>query len=97
MRGVVPDDFLARRDKGEFSAETFRGIERNRDRILDLCEDSLLARLGLVDPDAFRSAVLNPGPMSHHLQPIQTTVACESWLRAHPRTPERADETESCP
>ncbi|MFK0000188.1 lasso peptide isopeptide bond-forming cyclase [Streptomyces werraensis] len=85
VRGLVPDDFLSRRDKGEFSAETFRGIERNRDRILDLCEDSLLARLGLVDPDAFRSAVLNPGPMSHHLQPIQTTVACESWLRAHPQ------------
>ncbi|MQS37330.1 lasso peptide isopeptide bond-forming cyclase, partial [Streptomyces katsurahamanus] len=83
VRGVVPDDILSRRDKGEFSAETFRGIERNRDRILELCEDSHLARLGLIDPMAFRSAALTPGPMSHHLQPIESTVACESWLRTH--------------
>lgn len=83
LRGVVPADILDRRDKGEFSAETFRGIERNRARLLELCEDSHLARLGLIDPAAFRSAVLNPGPMSHHLQPITTTVACESWLRSH--------------
>ncbi|MFD9326049.1 lasso peptide isopeptide bond-forming cyclase [Streptomyces sp. NPDC060065] len=83
LRGVVPADILDRRDKGEFSAETFRGIERNRARLLELCEDSHLARLGLIDPAAFRSALLNPGPMSHHLQPITTTVACESWLRSH--------------
>ncbi|MFE6908570.1 lasso peptide isopeptide bond-forming cyclase [Streptomyces erythrochromogenes] len=85
LRGVVPDAILERRDKGEFSAEAFRGIERNRAALLELCEDSHLARLGLIDPVAFRSAVLNPGPMSHHIQPIDTTVACESWLRAHTR------------
>ncbi|MFE2831307.1 lasso peptide isopeptide bond-forming cyclase [Streptomyces mirabilis] len=85
-RGLVPSDILGRRDKGEFSAEAFRGLARNRARILELCEDSQLARLGLIDPAAFRSAVLNPGPMSHHLQPIDTTVACESWLRTHPET-----------
>lgn len=84
VRGIVPADILDRRDKGEFSAEAFRGLARNRARILELCEDSHLARLGLIDPAAFRSAVLNPGPMSHHLQPIDTTVACESWLRTHP-------------
>jgi asparagine synthase (glutamine-hydrolysing) len=85
VRGVVPADILDRRDKGEFSAEAFRGIERNRARLLELCEDSHLAQLGLIDPAAFRSAVLTPGPMSHHLQPIETTVACESWLRTHPQ------------
>jgi asparagine synthase (glutamine-hydrolysing) len=83
VRGIVPADILDRRDKGEFSAEAFRGLERNRARLLELCEDSQLARLGLIDPAAFRSAVLNPGPMSHHLHPIETTVACESWLRTH--------------
>ncbi|MET8830111.1 lasso peptide isopeptide bond-forming cyclase [Streptomyces sp. NPDC004610] len=85
VRDVVPADILDRRDKGEFSAEAFRGLERNRARFLELCEDSHLARLGLVDPAAFRSAVLDPGPMSHHLHPIETTVACESWLRTHSR------------
>ncbi|NJQ01249.1 lasso peptide isopeptide bond-forming cyclase [Streptomyces zingiberis] len=86
VRGAVPAEILARRDKGEFSAEAFRGLARNRTRILELCEDSRLAALGLVDPRAFRAAVLNPGPMSHHLQPIETTVACESWLRTHHRS-----------
>ncbi|UZI32671.1 lasso peptide isopeptide bond-forming cyclase [Streptomyces sp. VB1] len=85
VRGIVPDDILSRTDKGEFSAEAFRGLERNRARLLELSEDSQLARLGLIDPAAFRSAVLNPGPMSHHLQPIESTVACESWLRTHSR------------
>ncbi|MER6568215.1 lasso peptide isopeptide bond-forming cyclase [Streptomyces sp. NPDC001093] len=84
LHGFVPGDLLDRRDKGEFSAEAFRGLARNRARILSLCEDSQLAGLGLIDPEAFRSAVLNPGPMSRHLQPIDTTVACESWLRTHP-------------
>ncbi|MFK0114286.1 lasso peptide isopeptide bond-forming cyclase [Streptomyces sp. NPDC090994] len=91
VRGVVPADILGRRDKGEFSAEAFRGIERNRARLLELCEDSHLARLGLIDPAAFRSAVLNPGPMSHHLQPIETTVACESWLRTHPHPQDKGE------
>ncbi|MFE4359780.1 lasso peptide isopeptide bond-forming cyclase [Kitasatospora sp. NPDC056800] len=85
VRGLVPADILDRRDKGEFSAEAFRGIARNRARLLELCEDSQLARLGLIDPAKFRSAVLNPGPMAHHIQPIETTVACESWLRTHLR------------
>lgn len=85
LRDIVPGDILERRDKGEFSAEVYQGVERNQERILDLCEDSHLARLGLVDASAFRAAVLDPGPMSRHLQPITTTVACESWLRSHDR------------
>jgi asparagine synthase (glutamine-hydrolysing) len=83
VQGIVPAKILDRRDKGEFSAEAFRGLERNRARILELCEDAQLAQLGLIDAAAFRSGVLDPGPMSHHLQPIETTVACESWLRTH--------------
>ncbi|MBB4796129.1 lasso peptide isopeptide bond-forming cyclase [Streptomyces nodosus] len=93
VRGAVPAGILDRRDKGEFSAEAFRGLERNRARLLELCEDSRLARLGLIDPERFRAAVLNPGPMSHHLQPIDTTVACESWLRTHPQTTTDVQDT----
>jgi asparagine synthase (glutamine-hydrolysing) len=83
MRDVVPADILGRRDKGEFSAEGFRGLTQNRQLLLDLCEDSRLAGLGLIDVAAFRAALLSPGLMSQDLQPIQTTVACESWLRSH--------------
>jgi asparagine synthase (glutamine-hydrolysing) len=83
MRGIVPADILSRTDKGEFSAEGFRGIKRNREFLLQLCEDSRLAEIGLIDAAAFRSMLLSPGLMSEDLQPIQTTVACESWLRSH--------------
>lgn len=85
----VPADILGRGDKGEFSAEGFRGLRHNRERLLELCEDSRLARLGLIDAAAFRSALREPGLMSHDLQPIQTTVACESWLRSHSWSPAR--------
>ncbi len=83
MREVVPADILGRRDKGEFSAEGFRGLAANRNLLLRLCDDSRLAELGLIDPVAFRTALLSPGLMSQDLQPIQATVACESWLRSH--------------
>lgn len=83
LRDIVPADLLGRRDKGEFSAEGFQGIRRNREQLLELCEDSRLAGLGLIDQAEFRAALLNPGVMSEDLQPIITTVACESWLRSH--------------
>jgi asparagine synthase (glutamine-hydrolysing) len=83
MRDIVPVDILGRSDKGEFSAEGFRGIRQNREILLQLCEGSRLEELGLIDAAAFRSMLLNPGLMSEDLQPIQTTVACESWLRSH--------------
>jgi asparagine synthase (glutamine-hydrolysing) len=83
LRDVVPADILGRGDKGEFSAEGFRGLRENRDVLLGLCDGSRLAELGLIDAAAFRAALLSPGLMSQDLQPIQTTVACESWLRSH--------------
>lgn len=83
MRGIVPADILGRRDKGEFSAEGFRGLRRNQALLLELCEGSRLAELGLIDVAGFRAALRSPGLMSQDLQPIQTTVGCESWLRSH--------------
>jgi asparagine synthase (glutamine-hydrolysing) len=83
VQDAVPACLLGRRDKGEFSAEAFSGLRRNQKRFLELCADSRLAELGLVDPVAFRAALLNPGTMSQHVQPFETTVACESWLRSH--------------
>jgi asparagine synthase (glutamine-hydrolysing) len=82
MRGIVPADVLARRSKGEYSAEIYEGLRRNQHRLLELCDDSRLAARGLIDPDAFRSALLNPGPLSQHVTPFDSTVAVEGWLRA---------------
>nr|WP_042181313.1 asparagine synthase-related protein [Kibdelosporangium sp. MJ126-NF4]CEL12832.1 Asparagine synthetase [glutamine-hydrolyzing] [Kibdelosporangium sp. MJ126-NF4]CTQ98518.1 Asparagine synthetase [glutamine-hydrolyzing] (EC 6.3.5.4) [Kibdelosporangium sp. MJ126-NF4] len=83
MRGVVPDPLLNRRSKGEFTAETYDGLLRNRRALLELCDDLRLARLGLVDADALRTALLSLGPESHHLNPFESTLATEIWLRSH--------------
>jgi asparagine synthase (glutamine-hydrolysing) len=83
VRDTVPAELLSRRDKGEFSAEAYRGLRENRARLLELCDDSRLAGLGLIDPTALRAALLNPGPMAQQLQPFESTVACEGWLRSH--------------
>jgi asparagine synthase (glutamine-hydrolysing) len=83
MRATVPERLLGRRDKGEFSAEGFKGLRHNRERLAGLSQQSRLAELGLIDPAAFRAALLSPGVMSHHFQQLATTVACEGWLRTH--------------
>jgi asparagine synthase (glutamine-hydrolysing) len=83
VQGAVPPELLGRRNKGEFSAEAFKGLRHNRDRLIELSVESRLVDLGLIDPVAFRAALLSPGAMSQHLQPFATTVACESWLRSH--------------
>ncbi|MFJ9909849.1 asparagine synthase-related protein [Streptomyces sp. NPDC101152] len=80
--GIVPQEILARRSKGEFSAEAFRGIRHNRARLLELCDDLRLAELGLVDADALRTALLSPKPDFRHLVPYEATLACEGWLRS---------------
>lgn len=82
VRGIVPDEILARRSKGEFSAEAFQGMRRNRADLLDLCDDLRLSRLGLVDPDALRTSLLGLKTQSRQLVPYETTLACESWLRS---------------
>lgn len=82
LRGVVPDPILDRPDKGEFSAEMHQGLRANRSLLLELCEDSRLAALGLVDQDALRARLLDPGPVGHHLTLVESTLACESWLRS---------------
>jgi asparagine synthase (glutamine-hydrolysing) len=82
MRGVVPSDVLERRSKGEFSAEFYDGLRQNRGRLLELCEESRLARRGLIDPAVLRARLLTPGPLARHLGIFEPTLALEGWLRA---------------
>jgi asparagine synthase (glutamine-hydrolysing) len=82
VHGIVPQEILQRRSKGEFSAEAFRGMRHNRARLLELCDDLRLAELGLVDADVLRTALLSPKPDFRHLVPYEATLACEGWLRS---------------
>ncbi|MGW3966099.1 asparagine synthase-related protein [Amycolatopsis sp. NPDC005003] len=87
MRGVVPDEILERRTKGEYSAEAYDGLRRNRRTLLDLCEDLRLDHLGLVDPGPLRTTLLDPGAKLGQLIPLENTLACETWLRSPSSAP----------
>ncbi|MFI0356938.1 asparagine synthase-related protein [Actinomadura sp. 9N407] len=86
MRGHMPDDILARRTKAEFSQSAFAGMRRHRAEMLGLCDDMRLERLGLVNADAFRSALLGLYPNSQGLLFLLRTLSCEVWLRSLPAT-----------
>ncbi|GLW05230.1 hypothetical protein Misp01_03600 [Microtetraspora sp. NBRC 13810] len=83
MTGIAPAPILRRVTKGDYAAEYYAGFHRHRRDLLDLIEDSHLARMGLVDSDAFRAALLAPQRNFSDLAvPLQQTLGCEMWLRA---------------
>ncbi|KUL36248.1 lasso peptide isopeptide bond-forming cyclase [Streptomyces regalis] len=81
MRGVVPDESLSRQTKDEGSHEVEAGMREHRAELLALCEDSRLARLGLIDADVLRGVCSRPLPPSLQFDALYQTVACEVWLR----------------
>jgi len=81
MRGVVPDVSLNRHTKDEGSYEADAGLREHRAQLLALCEDSRLARLGLIDANALRTVCSRPLPPSLQFDALHQTVACEIWLR----------------
>ncbi|MCP2343813.1 asparagine synthase-related protein [Actinomadura rupiterrae] len=82
LRGLVPPEFLGRTTKSEYGAEAYRGLRENRDDLLSLCEDSYLARQGLVDVHDLRRALTVPPPTALGFVPLVSTVACEVWARS---------------
>lgn len=82
MRGVVPEESLARHTKDEGSHEVETGLREHRAELLALCEDSRLAQLGLIDASALREVCSRPLPPSLPFDALFQTVACELWLRA---------------
>ncbi|MFD8520710.1 lasso peptide isopeptide bond-forming cyclase [Streptomyces capillispiralis] len=81
MRGVVPEESLARHTKDEGSYDVETGLRDHRAGLLALCEDSRLARLGLIDAHALRAVCERPLPPSLQFDALYQTVACEVWLR----------------
>jgi asparagine synthase (glutamine-hydrolysing) len=87
MRGLVPDEVLARTSKDGSGHEWFSGLKLQRPALAALAEDSLLVRHGLADPDPLRRALLSPQLATVPMQPLEQTLGQEMWLRdldAHP-------------
>ncbi|MFD8712630.1 asparagine synthase-related protein [Streptomyces anulatus] len=86
MKDTVPAAVLARRTKGEYTADANAGLRRNRQALLDMFDDSRLADAGLIDPDRLRTALQQPPTTQLH-GALAVTLGCEVWLRSleHPR------------
>ncbi|SEG78824.1 asparagine synthase (glutamine-hydrolysing) [Thermomonospora echinospora] len=86
MRGIAPQRHLGRSTKGDYSAEFFTGLTKNRKELLELCDDSLLAKMGLIDADALRNVLLGLYKDTRPYVPLGPTLACETWLQALSQT-----------
>ncbi len=82
MRGIVPDESLARSTKANGTCDEDPGMRQHRADLLALSEDSRLARLGLIDATALRETCTRPLPPALQVGGLYQTVACEMWLRA---------------
>ncbi|WP_084959536.1 asparagine synthase-related protein [Thermoactinospora rubra] len=81
MRGHMPDHLLARTTKGHVDQEIHEGFRRNRADLLALCDDSILAELGLIDEQQLRRVLLGPQAPDTPVDEFGHTLACEAWLR----------------
>jgi asparagine synthase (glutamine-hydrolysing) len=86
MRGIVPDQSLARQTKANGTGDEEPGLRRHRAELLALWEDSRLGRLGLVDAAALREVCTRPIPPQLQLGVLYQSVGCEVWLRAMERS-----------
>ncbi|KZM73340.1 hypothetical protein AWN90_32295 [Nocardia terpenica] len=95
MSGLVPAEVLTRNTKDSCGTEWFRGIRQRRTELAALCDQSLLAERGLIDPGMFRAACLDPAPASTPLAAIEWTLACERWLQEVTRMSAQTPEMET--
>jgi asparagine synthase (glutamine-hydrolysing) len=82
MRGVLPTQALGRATKGDYSEELYAGLKTHRGDLLDLCSDSHLVRMGLVDAAALRRLLAGLHADTVPFIAFDPTLACESWLRS---------------
>jgi asparagine synthase (glutamine-hydrolysing) len=81
MRGIVPDESLARQTKANGSCDAEPGLRQHRQELLALWDSSVLGRLGLIDVDVLRELCLGALPPELQFGGLDQTVACEVWLR----------------
>jgi asparagine synthase (glutamine-hydrolysing) len=81
MRGIVPDECLARTSKAQATLDAARGLREHRADLIAMWEDSRLAQLGLVDRDhLIRLTERSDDPQLRHAV-LYSTIGCEVWLR----------------
>jgi asparagine synthase (glutamine-hydrolysing) len=87
LAGLVPAEVLARRTKGDYSAEYYLGARQAATELRRLLSDSHLADMRVIEPGLVLSALdrMTAG-IAVPLGPLTTLVATEIWLRAQAGT-----------
>lgn len=91
MAGLLPETVTARRTKGDFTPDQYRGLRTHLQALTRLVDGELAAR-GLIDPARYRALLTRaaagaPGIGFHQLNPV---LATEVWLRALDQRPAAA-------
>ncbi|MEU1736804.1 asparagine synthase-related protein [Streptosporangium sp. NPDC020145] len=81
MRGLVPH-VLDRQTKADGSTDFYEGLRRHRHELWAMCEDSHLARMGLIDPEAIRPVLFGEHADARPFMPFDSTLGVELWLRS---------------
>jgi asparagine synthase len=87
LQAAVPENFphelLSRRSKGDYSAEAYSGLARNRGSMVrEFAEGSLLQEEGLIDAEAFREFLTAVHPSTQPFRFLDATLGAEMWLRS---------------
>lgn len=82
LTGLVPPDVFARRTKGDYSAEDYRGARQAITELRTLLRNPRLADLGVIEPGPVLAAVdrMVTG-IGVPLGPLNALLATELWLR----------------
>lgn len=81
MQDIVPDSVLSRSSKDDGSIDVAYGLDKHRDELVALWEDSRLAEVGLVDAGLLRRLCAHPSSPELEQGALYSTIACELWLR----------------
>ncbi|SNS09009.1 lasso peptide isopeptide bond-forming cyclase [Actinoplanes regularis] len=81
MRGVVPDECLARTSKAQAALDAARGLRENSAQLVAMWTESRLGELGLVDRDHLVRLTAQPDDPSLRHAILYSTIGCEVWLR----------------
>ncbi|MGY1625209.1 asparagine synthase-related protein [Geodermatophilus sp. SYSU D00965] len=83
MDGLLPEPILTRRRKGHFNEVYYRGLLRNRDRLVELVGSPAVADLGILDAGAL-AAALDRGAVGGlavpELHPLNLALTLARWL-----------------
>ncbi|MEM9598305.1 MAG: asparagine synthase-related protein, partial [Acidobacteriota bacterium] len=88
LRGILPEQIVRRQQWASPTAAAFKSLRRCYPGLRRLADDLWLAKLGAVEPHAFRRAL----EQARHgaclsFVALTSTLACEYWLRAHVAPP----------